>query len=268
MFLMNESKYLDLLEWLDTLEEIGVDVAAAFPKVAAMNERGDRITSLQATAANEQPAVEITARRLGLNDNLDDAAAIITLADHVAYAQNPDHLERVSQFFARAADAAYGEAIRIFKRSDILGALRPIFNDVAARITATAEKIPTAAMGLEDAVRLGHADPYMQLERDMTTWANISTLLGDLMAAGVLKADTTRMPAEFMLEDVDAFRDACAGSPRLARRAHGIAAGRPNLHTPKGAALRVIHDDESRRASYLANDADQAARASLGLVSR
>lgn len=267
MHLMNESKYLDLVDWLDTIEELGVDIAEAFPKVTEMNERGDRITSAQAAASNAQPNVETAARRLALHENLDDTTALVTLADHVAYAQNPEHQERVEQFFAKAADAAYGEAIRQFKRSDILGVLRPHFDAIAARIVAAAEKIPTAAMGLEDAVRLGEGDAYLQLETDLATWTKLAELLTELIRAGVL-TDEKRYPIEYLVEDPDAYRETVAGSGRLARRAHAIAAGRPSLHEPTGTPLPAIHDDTARRASYLANDADKAARADLGLVSR
>lgn len=268
VFFDNESKHMDLMEWLVTLEDLGVNIAKAFPKTVEMNGRVDRLLTIRSETIKAMPDITVTARRLGINDDLDDEAAIVSTADHAAFAQDPSHRERVAEFFERAADAARGDAIRQFRRSDVLEQLRPAFDELAQRITNAAKTIPTGVMNLDDAARTGHSDAYQQLERDIDRWSELAQLIGTLSTAGVIAGEGNRYPAEFMVDDLSAYTEAKAYSSRPLRHAQGIAAGRPNLHVPTGKAQEPIHDDRARALAYEANTADRAAREDLGLVSR
>lgn len=261
----NEPKYMDLENHLDTLETLGVNPTTAFPTVLDAMGRVDQLEQTSSTYRANPPEINSEARRLGLTTNLDDTAAILAEADHVAYGQDEAHRQRVLDYLENATDFARGEALRQFRRSPILDLMRPAFDATAARITAAAETIPQGVMNLEDAARLGHADTYLQLERDIATWKQTGELIGELTAAGTLSTDHPRWPVEFMVDDLDAYREASAGSSRVTRTAAGIAAGRPNLHTPTGAPIPAPDDRDTRNAVYRANDDDHAAREALGL---
>lgn len=271
-FEQNESKHLDLQEWLSDLEDLGVNIAKRFPEVYRANERVDRLLSLRTKHKNTTPEINTAARRLGLIDDLDDADSIITAADHFAYGQDPDHRERVSALFSRAADFARGDAYNRFRRAPILDIMRPAFDELAERIVTASRTIPQGVIDIGDAARLGHADAYLQLERDLATWKKVAELVGAMHDAGVLVADRRdRWPAEFMLDDVQASREASGTVSHPLRRAMGIAAGRPNLHIPSGgevtapALLGTAEDTTNKWVAMDANEADKAAREALGL---
>lgn len=262
----NEAKYMDLENHLDTLETLGVNPTTAFPNVLDNIGRVDRLIHTRSTYRDNPPEINTQARHLGLTANLDDTTAILTEADHVAYSQDETHRQRVLDYLENAADFARGEALRQFRHSPILDLMRPAFDATADRITKAAATIPQGVMNLEDAARVGLADTYLQLERDIATWKQTSELLSELADAGTLRTDHPRWPVEFMVDDLDAYREASAGSSRITRTAAGIAAGRPNLHMPTGAQVTAPNDRDTRNAVYRANDDDHAAREALGLV--
>lgn len=264
MYAQNESKHLDLMEWLDTLETLGLNVEDTFPAVAAANARVDRLTQLQNHHVKTRRDANTVARQIGLTEDLDDAEAILTTADHFAYSQSDEHRQIVGDLLEGAADIAKGEALRRFRRSNPLEALRPIFEPLAARIVEAADIIPEGVINLDDAARLGHADTYLQLERDVRAWNDIADLLGDWREAGIL--DTAHYPIEYMVEDPEAARETTAGLNRPTRRALGIRAGRPHLHIPEASPLAPLEPREQEWAARDANEADRAAREHLGLT--
>ncbi|MFS0794816.1 hypothetical protein [Microbacterium sp. 1P10AE] len=263
-YLVNESKHLDLIEWLDTIEDIGVNIADAFPGVIAANERAHRILKIKEKAHQAHTAGR---RRLLATINLDDEDAVIVAVDRAAHAQNTEHAANVANLYDNAADELHGDAVRIFRRSDILAILRPRFDEVAARIVEAAETIPYGVMSIGDAARLGHGDTYTQLERDAQTWRAIADLISTLHQAGVLDLGRDYHPFEAMLEDVQAYWDTLASSGRPMRVARAVAAGRPNLHIPTEPHIPYGNtSDQDRWASEDANAAEKTARAALGLT--
>lgn len=271
----NESNHMDMIGWLDTLEDLGVNIAKEFPAVHSANERVDRLLNIRAQHANAATDINIAARKIGIADDLDDTDAVLTYADHYAYADNPDHRARVSVLLTRAADFARGDALRRFRRAPILDIMRPAFDTLAHRIVTAAATIPQGVMNVGDAARLGHSDAYLQLERDIAQWKDTADLIGALHDAGVLVADRPeRWPAEFMIDNLDAHREASGSIDHPMRRAAGIAAGVPNLHIPTegevipAAPLGSAEDTKTMWAAADANAADKAAREDLGLVSR
>ncbi|MDQ1084183.1 MULTISPECIES: hypothetical protein [Microbacterium] len=261
-YLANEQKHLDLIEWLDTLEQLGIRTADTFPAVNAANERADRILKIRDEARQgTRPLRQVLA-----TIDLDDTAAVIAAVDRAAHAKNEEHTQRVADMYNQAADDTQGDAIRLFRRTDLLKVIRPVFDETTARILTAVETIPYGVMSIGDAARLGHGDLYTQLERDVQRWKDISELLTSLSAAGVVDLDE-HYPLEAMVEDVQAYWDTVASSGRPMRVGRAIAAARPNLHIPTEPHIeRVISPDQERWASEDANTAEKTARAALGLT--
>ncbi|WJL95866.1 hypothetical protein QSU92_01165 [Microbacterium sp. ET2] len=271
MYLQNEDKHLDLAEWLDTLEQLGIDITTAFPAVADANQRVDRLEKIRSEHISTHRDITTIARQLGTADNLDDTTAVLTVADHFAYSQSDEHRQRVTEILEQAADFAKGDAIRRFRHANILAAIRPRFDALAARITEAEHALPGGVLNLDDAARLAHADTWMQLERDIATWNTLAGLLNDLVTARVLQHPATGdQPAsgiDFLIEDYDAFDDTLAGRGSVRAMAAAITAGRPRLLTPdeitpRSAVQPLTHDQQARR-TWEANERDRAARAAL-----
>lgn len=228
-----------------------------------MIERVDAIDRIRSRYAANPPEVNTAARTLAFSKDLTDENTVLTEADRIAADQDTEHRERVIEYFERAADQARGEALKRFRRADILDALRPAFDKLTTRITTAASTIPQGILNLDDAARLGHADDWLQLERDIATWKQTAELISDLAASDAIPGNRNRYPAEYMVEDITAYNEAAAGSSRITRIAAGNAAGRPNLHIPEGPTAPPTEDN--RAAAYRANDEDRAARETLGL---
>lgn len=261
--LMNLEKHIDLLDWLNTLEHIGVNTAEAFPGVITTNERAERILGIKSKVRKS------TSHDHHIFDtlDLDDEDSVIAAVDRAAHAQNAEHRERMLDLYELAADALHGNAYRIFRRADILSAIRPRFDEIAARIVTAAETIPYGVMSIGDAARLGHGDTYTQLERDAQTWHDIKRLIGDLHQAGAIDIGDDYYPLEAMVEDVQAYWDTAASSNRPMRVARAVAAGRPHLHIPTEPHVKRTNTaDQDRWASEDANTAEKTARAALGLT--
>lgn len=265
MYLQNEEKHMDLVEWLVTLEELGVNVAKAFPAVLAANERIDTLEAIRQQHTSTEPDLASFARRIGLTAELDNPDTVLADVAQVAYNQDEEHRQRVGELLERAADTAKGEAIRRFRRSDVLAAITPTFDTIAARIVASTDTITTSVFNLEDAARLGYADSYLQLERDLTTWKQIADLIGVWRTQGVLP-DQGGYTVAYMVNDADAYREAAAGTARPSRQAAGITAGVPHLHLPEPTPFEALNDRLTERAAREANHDDHTARADLGLT--
>lgn len=261
-YLANEQKHLDLIEWLDTLEQLGIRTADTFAAVNAANERADRILKIGDEARQgTRPLRQVLA-----TIDLDDTAAVIAAVDRAAHARNEEHTQRVADMYNQAADDAQGDAIRLFRRTDLLKVIRPVFDETAARILAAVETIPYGVMSIGDAARLGHGDTYTQLERDVQRWKDIAELIDNLRTAGVVDLNE-HYPLEAMVEDVQAYWDTAASSGRPMRVGRAIAAARPSLRIPtEPHTERITSPDQDRRASEDANTAEKAARAALGLT--
>jgi hypothetical protein len=262
---LNESRYLDLSEWLSTLTELNVDTATGLPKVTAAVARVDRLYAAIGAHANSAPDIAATVSQLAYRAELDDPAAVVDIARKTAYAYDDAHRERVALILSRSVDEAMSAAIRAFRNSDHLEALRPAFDHLAPRLALAASTIPAAVRNLDDATRLGHADAYLQLEKDVAAWKLIHALIRAWMDAGILGGGDRRLPIEYMVDDLDAYSKARANSGAPARIAAGITAGSPRLHIPDGPTRAQADPQAARRVADAAQQADATERLSLGL---
>ena len=273
MYLQNEEKYLDLTEWLDTLEELGVNIPDALPTVAAATARVDQLERIGSQHLATRRETSTLAREIA-NTNLNDTTAVLTLADQLAYAQSDENRERVTEILEAAADIAKGDALRRFRRADIIGALRPGFDTITTRITHTQAQLPEGVLNLDDAARVGHADTWMQLERDITTWKTLSTLISDLTTAGILKPAGTSehhtVALDFLVENYDAYDTALAGRGSVRAQAAAIVAGQPKLRTPEEitepSSAQLLTYEEQARRTWEANQHDRDAQKSLAIA--
>lgn len=265
--MLNEQKYFDMHEDLRTLKSLGVNTRTTLPQVTEMTQRVSQLQSVQAAHLDSNPDVNALAVRIGLHDTLDDPERILADANTVASGFNPEQRERVALIIATATDTAMGEALRRFRRAGILDAIRPTFDALAERIITATQVIPAAVGSVEDAARLKVVPEYLQLEADMTQWGTLAGLITDWIKTGILKGKGKGYTAaEFMLDDLNAYTETTAHSGALGRRAHGIAAGRPNLHQPSGSPH--FNDSTPARDWPLAETVarhDQSAREELGL---
>ncbi len=261
------SDYIDLTDWLKALGRLGVDGRTTFPEETALTKRVDKINA----ALNEYRETSTTsynthAKKIASGDS--DAAGIIDLVNQAAHETKPDHSERVLEIFERTLEFAQRNAYLTFKRrgATILDSIHPQFDALAARILDATVTVPRGVLNLDDAARLGHADAYLQLERDIQQWDQVLGLIQDWIGAGILAKDHPHRSAiEYMVGDAGSESEARAGSSNPLRRARGIAAGHPRLGLPSGTPLEPVLNDSRRWATLDANDADRAARAALGL---
>lgn len=259
----------DVRQHTETLNRVGVNTAEALAPVRHAQNRAARIGKIRKEA---RKAVEQAQRELFADLDLDDTNAVITAIDRVASMQNREHAEKVDRLYEIAIADADSDAVRAFKRVDFLRILRPVFDEIAARIVTAAETIPYGVMSIGDAARLQHGDRYARLEEDVQHWLDIEEMLTDLIRGGVIKLGDDRYYAtEVMLEDTDAYRETLAGVRAPMRVARAVAAGRPNLHKPTTPHTEYQPTDGQVRDSDRwkrqdANDAEKAARAALGLA--
>ena len=261
---MNESKYLDVTGWIDSLEELDIDVEHSLPAVAESVTRVERLNSILAHHRKSFPEINVSARQLAVAVNLDDTAAALEKVNLLASSYDTAHRDRVTEILERATDIAMGESSRAFRRSDILAAIRPTFDAIAQRIVDAPGLIPQGTLNLEDAARLGCGSAYMQLETDLAAWKAMGELITSMLEDGALKTDARRYAIEYMVDDVDAYKS--MGITNKRQHATAIAVGRANLHHPTGPAYEPAHENDAREAAYLASEADKDARANLNLA--
>jgi hypothetical protein len=263
-FMMSESNFMDLERWFATLPDLGIDPHTAFPEESRLIERVRSLIMAQAEF-KKRFTTDYTERAQLIASGDYDVEAAIEAATAAAHETSTDHHERVLQVLFRAQDFAQANAYRQFKhrRAGLLDAIRSEFDALSARIVAAATTIPMGVGDLEDAARLGHTDTYLQLERDFAGWGNLAGLVNEWTEAGLFGDEgRRRWPIEFMVDDVDAYREAHAGSSKLLRQAAGIAAGKPNLHIPTGTRPEPV---DRAADTWRANRADETAREKLGL---
>lgn len=267
--MMNENSFDDLAMWLETLQKIGFNPAELLPAVAKKISRVDRLQHLYRHHRSSSLDTQALSRRIGLTANLDDFEQALAELNTAVAAHNDSQRNEIQRILTNAIDAAMGAAIGEFRNTPILDRLRPGFDALAARLTSAAKTLPIGVATLEDATRLGHADTYLQLEKDAHAWEALGKLIGTwLTKQHRVLASTGHTAIEFMFDDVDAFRAVRLDLGGNVRLAHAIAAGRPHLHAPTGKPNLDDDDNRTRQLGYQASRDEREARASLGLARR
>jgi|GEM_PF-4167483 len=259
---------IELRNWIDTLERIGIDTTKALPEEHALLRNQQTIHQHYDTYRAEQnKGISAAATRvMEQAGNYDGFATALSTA---ALATDASIVDRAQQIAALAAEFSVHEAFTHFRRrgEGIYVIIRGVFEETRDAIIRDGEALPDGVVDLDSATRVGVESEWLRLEALVERWDRILELIDAWYTNGVFATDGRNLERYnvwmFVYENYEAARDAHGvGILRVVRQ---VTAGDAKLLTIDEVdelgsnTVKQLDPNESRAANYRQQQADDEA---------